>query len=207
MRRIICLMLLSAVAHVSSGQSQDIQQLAYDIEKLAQMKSMLSSLYNGYNILERGYNQVNGLAKGNFDLHKTYLDGLLNVSPAVRNYKKIGGIISNQLLIVNEYKTGYQNFRVSGAFTAKELLEMSIYYTDLTERAARHLDELILMTTPGKLRMGDEERIKGIDRIDVAVGDELKALREYNSKYSIVAQKRNEAKSDINSLKALYGIK
>jgi hypothetical protein len=188
-----------------SGQSQDIQQLVMDIEKLAQMKSMLSSMYNGYNILSQGYNQVSSVTKGNFDLHKSYLDGLLKVSSRVRKYEKIAGVVSSQLWIVNECKTSYKNF--STVFNARELLEISLRYAEMMEQTGRNVDQLMLVISPGQLRMSDAERITAIDTIDKDVAGTAAELTAYNERNSCEMKRRLQMKNNIEASRQLFGVK
>jgi hypothetical protein len=52
-----------------SAQSQEMQQLILNIEKLAQFKQILADMKKGYQILNGGYKAVKDLSKGNFNLH------------------------------------------------------------------------------------------------------------------------------------------
>src|ERR1700712_1618677 len=76
------------------AQVQEMQQLLLDIEKLTQMKSILSDMKTGYQIYQQGYGSISSLSKGNFDLRSVYLNGLMAVSPGVRNYGRVAEIIS-----------------------------------------------------------------------------------------------------------------
>ena len=49
---------------------------------------------------------VKDMTEGNFSLHKTFLDALMQVSPAVKNYKRVGDIINYQILLVAIKFTG-----------------------------------------------------------------------------------------------------
>jgi hypothetical protein len=207
MKKVINVYLALCVSLPSFSQIQESEQLSLNLQKLVQMKSMLSSMYNGYNIIKNGYNDISSIAKGNFNLHKNYFDGLLAVSPSVLKYRKIASIVSNQALIVKEYKEAHNRFRASGLFRVDEVLSMGIHYASLTEQAGRNIDELLLVVTPGRLRMSDAERLKSIDRIDGTVMQELEALRKYNCEQSVIAQQRRRVKNDIEVLKKVYGVK
>jgi len=79
------LLLFTIGASQAKAQSTDMVQLILDIEKLTQLKGILTDMKTGYNIIDGGYNQVKSIAKGNFNLHQTFLNGLLAVNPAVAN--------------------------------------------------------------------------------------------------------------------------
>ena len=42
----------------ANAQTQELQQLALNIEKLAQLKSILDNMYKGYAVLTKGYNTI-----------------------------------------------------------------------------------------------------------------------------------------------------
>ena len=81
-----------------------LQQLLLDVEKLAQFKQIFSDLKKGYEIVVSGYSTVKNISQGNFNLHKTFLDGLMQVSPAVRKYKKVADIINDQVLLLKNIR-------------------------------------------------------------------------------------------------------
>src|SRR5689334_17359441 len=99
------LLVISAflVAPRANGQAQEVQQLLLNVEKLAQLKSILADLKKGYEIVSTGYSTIKNLSEGNFNLHQAFLDGLLQVSPTVRNYRRIADIIRSQISLVKEY--------------------------------------------------------------------------------------------------------
>src|SRR5882762_8709999 len=93
------------------AQSDDMVQLILDIEKLTQLKGILTDMKTGYDILNGGYNQVKSIADGNFNLHSTFLNGLLMVSPAIANYGGVADIVLKQGYIVTEYQHYYSQFK------------------------------------------------------------------------------------------------
>ena len=186
------------------SQSQELKQLSLDIEKLAQLKSMLSQMYQGYTILDKGYNNIKDLSQGNFSLHKNFLDGLLTVSPAVRNSKKIVDIITAQASLVKEYKTAFGHFKLLNIFQPAELDYMSSVYTNLFNRSVDHLEELALILTEGRLRMNDAERLASIDHLYVSMKEKLLALRQFNKRNESLAQQRIQQQHDTKQLKSFY---
>src|SRR5262245_3910683 len=78
---IVCVMFVPVKA---GAQSAEIQQLILNIEKLSQFKKILSDMKKGYELLSGGYKSVKDMTEGNFSLHKTFLDALMQVSPTVK---------------------------------------------------------------------------------------------------------------------------
>jgi hypothetical protein len=194
------------MAKNSKAQAQEMQQLILDIEKLTQLKGILTDMKTGYQIYTQGYGSISQLSKGNFDLHSVYLNGLLAISPAVRNYGRIAEIITQQASLISEYKSSYKQFSQSGTFSTSELSYMSNVYTQLVTQSLENLDELTNVLTAGKLRMSDDERMRAIDRIYGSSSEKLQFLRHFNRQGVVLSLQRSKDIGDTQTLKQLYGI-
>jgi hypothetical protein len=205
---IITLVLFTCLglAKKSQAQAQEMQQLILDIEKLTQLKGILTDMKTGYQIYTQGYGSISQLSKGNFDLHSVYLNGLLSISPAVKNYGRIADIIIQQASLISEYKSSYKQFSQSGTFSASELSYMSNVYTQLVTQSLENLDELTNVLTAGKLRMSDDERMRAIDRIYGNSSEKLQFLRHFNRQGVVLSLQRRKDLGDTQTLKQLYGI-
>jgi hypothetical protein len=189
------------------SQSQEAQQLLLDVQKLAQLKNILTDLKKGYQILEGGYTTIKNISEGNFNLHETFLNSLLQVSATVKNYNRIADIISTQFKIVNEYKTAFTQFQNSSLFNEGELNYISNVYTNLFNRSVKNLDALAIVITSGTLRMSDDERLSSIDNIWKTVSDQLSFLRHFNSETKILGLQRAKEQNDVSTERSLFGIK
>ncbi|RZM24471.1 MAG: TerB family tellurite resistance protein [Pedobacter sp.] len=189
----------------ATAQVQELKQLALNIEKLAQFRAILKDMKEGYEILTKGYNMVEDLTKGNFDLHKTFLDALLQVSPAVRNYKRVGDIIDYQVQIIQHSGRHRNKLQASGLFAAGELLYFSGVYEKIFEESLRNLEELTDVLAAGKMRMSDEERLAAIDRIYMDMQDKMLFVRDFNSETSVLAVQRAKEARDVEAIRFLTG--
>ena len=188
------------------GQSTEAQQLLNNVEKLSQLKNILSDMKKGYTILSSGYNAVKNISQGNFSLHETFLDGLMAVSPEVRKYARVADIITAQKDIVSEYKRSLKNFQRSNLMDARELDYFSKVYAGLFSQSMDNLDELTLVLTAGTLRMSDEERLASIDRIFKDTSDKLTFLRSFNNQAGTLLLQRKAALADMKGAKELFKI-
>lgn len=189
------------------GQTQDIQQLMLDIEKLAQMKATYQAMINGYKTLEAGYNSLSGITKVNYDLHKDWLDKLVSVSPFVQQHPKVDDIVQHQKLLVNEYIAGIRWLQSKGQLKAAEMMQLRSLLLEIRQSSDHSIDELIDVMTPGKFRMNDEERLAVIGRIDAAVAGYLEKLRSVLDEYRRLSEARAKREKEAAAIKALYGIK
>ena len=135
----------------AKAQAAEIQQLLLDVQKLAQLKGILSDMYKGYQVVSSGYETIKNISEGNFNLHQLFLDGLLAVSPAVQNYKRIADIINDQILIVKEYKNAFNQIKMDANFTIEEIAYLGKVYSNLFNASLKDIDELIMVITASTL--------------------------------------------------------
>jgi len=211
MKRLVCIVMVAMFSFVGAkkaeAQAQELEELALDIEKLAQFKQILSDLKKGYEILSGGYNTIRDISKGQFQLHKLFLDGLLAVSPEVRNYKRVVDIIEMQIKIVSEYKAANNWFRTGSWFNPSELGYIGSVYGNLVNLSLKNLDDLTTILTAGKLRMSDDERIAGIDKIYLDMQDKLVFLRHFNNSTKVLALQKARELQGTSTLKQFYNFK
>lgn len=201
---VICLFL---TPDKSKAQSAEIQQLILNIEKLSQFKKILSDMKKGYELLSGGYKTVKDMTEGNFSLHKTFLDALMQVSPAVKNYKRVGEIVEYQISIVKESRNGMNRFIKNGNFSGQEINYFEKVYGNLLNESLRNLDELTMVITADKLRMSDDERLKAVDDIYEQMQDKLLFLRNFNTTSNVLALQRSKEKNDVYVSKSFQEFK
>jgi hypothetical protein len=183
-----------------------IAQLALDYQKLAGMKSVLQQMYKGYEVVSKGYNSVKNISKGNYDLHRAFLDGQMVVSPAVRNYTRIKDIISDQSALISEYKSAANTFKHDKHISPDEIDYVMDVYNNLVSQSLQNLSELNMAMSDNKLRMSDNERIQVIDHVYATGHDQLAFLRQFNEHTKNVAIERSRQTNDLQTIQKLYGV-
>lgn len=191
--------------HLVSAQSAEIQQLLLNVEKLAQFKRILSDMKKGYEVVFKGYNSIKNISEGNFDLHKTFLDGLLKVNPEIAKYKRVADIIRYQGNILSEYKSAYKRFASGGRFSPKEITYLQGVYRNLLDKSLHDLDELAMILTASSLRMSDAERLTAIDRLFTDMESKLVFLRGFNKRTAALDSQRKQQQKEQELIKKMYG--
>jgi hypothetical protein len=194
------------ISSFAQAQTADLTQLVLDIEKLTQLKGILTDMKTGYDIVNGGYNQVKSIESGNFNLHATFLNGLNAVSPGVANYGRVADIILQQANLVVEYKRYQQEFKDSDSFNASELGYIANVYATLLQQSLKNLSRLTDILMAGKLRMSDAERLKAIDKIYGDSSDEYGFLRNFDRQGVTLSLQRSKDLNDTQTLKQLYGL-
>lgn len=189
----------------AAAQSSEAKQLMLNVEKLAQLKNILSDMKKGYTVVSKGYKKVKDITSGNFSLHGVFLDGLMVVSPEVKRYRRVADIISAQKSIVSEYKAALGAFRGADVFNSGELDYLGKVYSSLFDASLQNLEDLAMVVTSSKLRMSDGERLKAIDRIFLDTSDKLEFLRDFNRGAVVLFKQKQKEKREISQLKVYYG--
>lgn len=203
---IVACLLLGLLVRIERafGQSFEVQQLLLNVEKLAQFKQIYQNARRSYQILNNGYSNIRDIAKGNYSVHKVFLDGLLQVSPEVRRYKRVAEVVEMQAAVLREYRRARDRNARDGNFSDAELRYMDGVYARLLQQSARNMEQFAAVMTAGKLRMSDSERIEAIDRIHFELSDMLTFLRQFNGEASLVALQRARAKKEIEQMQKLH---
>lgn len=197
---IFCLVL---TAQIAKAQTDEAAQLLLNVTKLEQLKEILRDLEKGYSTLRSGYSQIENIASGNFSLHETFLNQLLQVNPTVKNYHKTSEIIRFQIKLYKDYQLAFSAFKSSGKFTVNEITYLSNVYENLFQQSLRKLDELTLVLTSGKLRMSDDERLEAIDRIHADMQDKVHFLTSFNQGTQVLSSHRSKAIQDLAGVRKL----
>lgn len=172
------------------AQVQEAVQLALNIQKLNQLRKILQNMYQGYQILVNGYNRVKDIAEGNFKLHDVFLDGLLQVSPTVRQYKKVVEIVSVQKRILQTTQQLLQQSRGTGTFSLEEVEYLGAVLGRLGKESLQQLDALLMVLTARQLRMTDAERLETIDRIHHSVMEQFTFLQVFAKEAQVIVHQR-----------------
>ncbi len=196
--------LLLGLGSLVKAQSTEVQQLLLNVEKLSQLKNILSDMKKGFTVLSTGYNSVKNIAHGNFSLHEVFLDGLMLVNPEIKKYHKVADIITYQGNLLSEYKAAYKHFNSSGSFSLSELDYLGQVYKQLSRESLQNLDRLLIVVTSSKLRMSDDERLQAIDRIYEDTIDKLTFLRSFNRETGTLNIQRKREKADVQGLGNYY---
>ena len=206
---IIVVILVGGIGNPSlaRAQSEEAQQLLLNWEKLTQLKAILKNMYDGYKVVSKGYNTIKDISQGNYKLHQVFLDGLLEISPAVKKYKRVADILNYQQRIMQEYKKAFNYFKGTGSFTLHEIMYMEKVYGNLFRQSLKSLDELIMVITASTLRMSDDERLQAIDRIFADMQDKLTFLKSFNNSTKVLAVQRIKEQSEVEISKKLIDIK
>lgn len=194
--------LLLGIPSPVKAQSAEIQQLILNIEKLSQFKKILSDMKKGYDMLSGGYKTVKDMSEGNFSLHKTFLDALMQVSPVVKNYKRVGDIVEYQVTLIKESRKGIDRILKNESFSPNEIQYFEKVYSNLSKESLRNIEELTSIIRADTFRMSDDERLEAIDKIYAEMQQKVLFLRDFNGSASVLALQRSKELNDAQTVRS-----
>jgi hypothetical protein len=202
----IALLILTGAGLRAQSVADDTEQLLLDVQKLAQLKQILSEMYQAYTITHQGYESIKSLSQGTFSLHKAFLDGLLLVNPGVASYWKVADIVNKEIALVKEAQSANSYLKSTGQFNSTELGTFLTRYNNLIQGSLNDVTELIMVITAGTLRMSDAERLAAIDRIDGNITRSLGETYAFDNDAALQAMQRLRQQQDIGTVQGLYGV-
>lgn len=214
MKKIITI-LIFAVFSVSTVSAQTLNewlnqkstQKKYLLQQITALQVYIGYAKKGYSIVTGGVNTIRNIKNGDFNLHRDFYNRLKNVNPAIRRYAKVADIIAYQVKIIKQTKGTLQQIRETKQFTDAELDYCKEVFDNLLDECMKTVEELILVTTSGKLEMKDDERLKRIDRLYADVQDKYSFTCSFGEDMGILAVQRLGEQMEINRSKLINGIK
>lgn len=186
-------------------QRTEISQLLLNVEKLAQMKKILYQMKQGYSILSKGYGMVTDLSRGNFYLHRAFLQGLMKASPTISKYHKVDRIAILQIQLVRQSRQAVLRYRKCGRFTLDELDYLSKVRQKVLEGSLAYLQELTSLLVDGEVQMNDGERLSAIDRIHAQMEDATAFLRGFLHETDVLMVRRGQERKESERIGRLFG--
>lgn len=206
MKKLILTLTLCSFYLFGFSQSAEVKQLILNVEKLKQFKNILNDMKDGYKIINKGYGTIKDLSEGNFNIHEAFLDKLLKVSPAVRQYHRVGKIIQLQLRLGRSSSQTIRQFASSKNFSSDEISYTKSILKRLGKSSLQNLDDLTLVLNEGKLRMSDDERLKEIDRIYLDMLDKNQFLNYFIQQQNLLLMNKKKEMQEVKIIKENYGI-
>lgn len=212
-RTLLPLLLLLTLSSVANAQNfsewfkQKKTQKKYLIQQIAANQVYLEYLNKGYQIAKDGLGVVGFFKRGEWILHGDYFNSLKNVNPEIKQYAKVFEIIALQVKIVQETSGSLRQFSRSDVFSSNEIGYVQRVFARLLNDCEITLDELITVTTDGELEMKDDERMSKIDQIYLEMQDKYTFFQSFSKEAQILAASRVQENNDVNTSRALQGIK
>ncbi|MDF7813922.1 hypothetical protein [Hymenobacter sp. YC55] len=158
--------------------------------------------------LANSMTKVSGVIKGITDqtqaLHAQWYSSLLNISPGVRNYRRVQEIYDAQTAMISQFSSGVSELRTRG-LTPVQVNEAAGTYQALLQENISLISELATILAANKAQMTDPQRVKFINKIADKMVAQKNVMTYHTSKCRALAQKQQQEKQDQATLMALIG--
>ena len=204
----LCLAMLYSKAQTSAEWLRQREtQKKYLLQQIAALKIYLGYAEKGYEIASKGINTVRNIKKGDFNLHRDFFISLKEVNPKISNLAKVADIIAFQLRIVKQCKKSLQSILQSKQFTPEEIDHIKKVIDRLLTECSKTIDELVMVTTAGKVEMTDDERLGRINGIYTGMQDKYSFSCFFGQEVALLSAQRLAERFQINRSKLLNGLK
>lgn len=207
---IICAVFISSFAKSQTFDewfNQKKTKLKYIAQQIAAFQVYAGYLKKGYEIVDKGWNTINDIKHGDFDLHNNYFTSLKQVNNSVRDYDKINAITNLQFQILQVDGATKKFIQGNGNIQDEEKDYINLVLSNLLNKCTDNLSELKTLTTNDSLSMKDDERLKRIDDLYIDMQDKYSFAKDFQNLLQTLALLRAKGTNDINTSKLLYRIK
>ncbi|OCX54207.1 conjugal transfer protein TraI [Mucilaginibacter sp. PPCGB 2223] len=179
--------------------------------KVQRMQNKTIWLQNAQKVIENQMSktkltEISGWTEQQRQLYSSYYTELGNIKATIAKYQRIKDITLKQAALVSEYKRAWSLFRQDSHFNPQELNYMQRVYTGILDASVKNLDEIMLVVSPAKTQMTDEQRLELINRASDHLDENYNDLHQFNNQGIQLSLARSKDLSDTQSIKKLYGI-
>ena len=179
--------------------------------KVQRMQNKTIWLQNAQKVIENQMSktrltEISGWTEQQRTLYSSYYTELGNIKAIISKYQRIKDIALKQAALVSEYKKAWNLFRQDNHFNPQELNYMQRVYTGILDASVKNLDEIMLVVSPAKTQMTDEQRLELINKASDHLDENYNDLHQFNNQGIKLSLQRSKDFSDTQSIKKLYGI-
>ncbi len=185
---------------------QNKTQKKYLAEQIVALQAYAVVLKRGYDVAHKGLGVIGDIKNGDFNLHSLYFSSLKAVIPEIAKYPRVAGILTIQQNIQSLTSQSKSQASQNEYFTASERDYINSVYGLLNDDCLKTLNELDAVTTPGKLEMKDDERLKRIDKLYSDSQSQYCFAKNFSANLTVMQLQKGKEQSDLQTIHTWYGI-
>jgi hypothetical protein len=182
---------------------QKSTQKKYLIEQIAALRVYGGTLKKGYDGVHSGLNAINDVTGAEYKLHRDFNSSLASVSPFIRADPRVAEIIIMKQSIKNSFDELIERAVPQPAVQAY----INTVRKKLDDECLTDVQGLVLVTTSGKLKMKDDERIKRLNQIHDSMEDKLAFIQHFSRMVSVLEKQQYLEQVDVQRLELLLNLK
>jgi hypothetical protein len=196
----------AALTHSAQAQtfaewfSQKKTQKKYLLQQIAALQVYSGYLKTGYGIAKGGLGSIGGYIGNEFNMHSGHYQSLKTVSAPVKNNPQIKDIIHWQLDILNQTAAIKKQ---AGLTNPESVYTAKVCQSLLVDCDAR-MNDLQTILSDDQADMSDEERIRQIARLHIAMQDNYRFSANFRAQLQLYVRNKQQENNDITTLTQLY---
>jgi hypothetical protein len=183
---------------------QGATQLQLDGQQLAALQAYTGALESGYRIVENGISDMGAAKGGEYGLHQGYFASLAAVNPSVMGMPEVQEILTVQEAIVISLSGALDRWQSARELTSGELDALTGLYETINQQGQQVIKSLTDLVTADRLTMTDDQRIAGIQRLDMETKQEYGQVQDIVAQTDLIVQQRQEEQGDGNAIGQFY---
>jgi hypothetical protein len=204
--------ILAAALCVQDSQAQTFAEwfhqtktrIKYYEKQIAALQVYATDIEKGYQIAETGLRVIGAIKQGEFDLHNAYYGSLESIIPEIGGMPEVGEIINLQAAIVEKFSRSLAAYRQAHWLSPTETGYIAAVYSNLLTSGLEDINTLTDLTSARKLKMGDDERICGIEALDAGMRDKWAFTLSFIARTDLLIRQRQAERSDIGDIQNLW---
>jgi hypothetical protein len=177
----------------------------YLLEQIAALQVYLEYGKEGYEIAHNGLNTIQGIKKGDFDLHSEFFGSFSRVNPKIKNWARITDILLYQVGIISKAEHTIKELTKSEEFTNEEIHYCKSVIDKLLDECSVGIDLLFLLISKDAIELKDNERMARIESIRSSFADQYSFISSFGQEVSLLSLQRSLERIEINTSKILNG--
>lgn len=184
---------------------------AIDLQ-IQRLQNKMIWLQNAQKVIENNMaklklDQISDWTERQRKIYQEYFDELARVKSVITYYHRIKEMTEKQARMVEEYRSAWRRITGDRHFTADELEYMAQVYTGILDESLKNLDQLALVIQSLSTRMSDANRLEIVHTAAARIDENYNDLVQFNWQNARLSLQRARDQQDIETTKALYGIK
>jgi hypothetical protein len=186
--------------------NQGATQLQEYEQQIAALQLYIGKLEKGYKIVETGLADIKAINQGEFNLHQAFFSSLAAVNPKISNMAEVAEILALQVEIVEGFSGAIKRWQSGGRLSSGELGFIGQVYSTVCRAGLDDLQDLLNLTTPGKLTMPDDQRILRIQALDGDMKQQYVFSQQFSARTDMLVGQRQAEGTDAGVMQQIYGL-
>lgn len=200
----IAVVMITFLSTVAQAQTRQIKLY---LQQIAANKVYIEYAWKGYTIAKSGLQTIGNIKDGHFRLDSDFFTSLSTVSPAVRGYARVAEIGTLAARITTTRREVWRDVSASTLFTPHEKVYFDTVLTRLVRRSGQVVDAVMNVVLTGKLQMSDDERLRRIDELHVAIVEQYSFSKRFAADIRLLLLQKTRAQKDVERLRQWHGLK